>query len=150
MTKQVSKSIIIKSDAGTVYQLWSDFENFPTFMDYIQSVTPTEPGKSVWVMAGPAGLQVDWHAERTLNELNKRIAWNCKNNEGLVTTSGQVTFNTLGDNETEVTVTMQYATPAGKLGEAVAELFVNPEERLTADLRNFKAVAEKIFAAALA
>lgn len=146
MTKQVSKSIIVKSDVSSVYQLWRNFQNFPAFMNGIQSVTPTGPNKSLWVMAGPAGLQVDWHAEQTLDVPNSRIAWNCKDNDGLVTTSGQVTFNALSDMETEITVTMKYTAPGGKLGEAIADWLVDPEARLTADLRQFKLVAERAFA----
>ena len=61
----------------------------------------------------------------------------------MLTTSGQVTFNAMPDNIIEVTVTMQITPPAGKVGEAVTALLVNPEQRLTEDLRNFKKYVEK-------
>jgi uncharacterized membrane protein len=144
MTQQVTKSILVKADVAAVYNLWANFENFPRFMKYIKSVTTTGPNTSHWVMEGPLGSQIDWNAEMTRQEENKRIAWNSKDHHGTITTSGQVTFNALPQNETEVTVMLQYSPPAGKVGEVIANLFSNPEARLTEDLRNFKNYAEQI------
>lgn len=140
---QVTKSVIVKGDVTQIYGLWSNFENFPLFMKYIRSVEPTGPNTSHWVMDGPLGIKVDWNAEMTRDDANRRIAWNCKDAKGSVTTSGQVLFQPLPQGETGVTVTMRYSPPAGKAGEAVAALFARPEERLQEDLRNFKAYAEK-------
>jgi uncharacterized membrane protein len=53
-----------------------------------------------------------------------------------------VTFNSLPENETEVTVLMQYAPLGGKAGEFVANLFANPDKRLEEDLQNFKSYIE--------
>lgn len=75
-------------------------------------------------------------------EENKRIAWNSKDKSGLIITSGQVTFNGLPQEETEVSVTVQYVPPGGKAGEIIAEFFANPEKRLETDLRNFKNMVE--------
>ncbi|HEX6386714.1 MAG TPA: SRPBCC family protein [Anaerolineae bacterium] len=142
MAKQVTRSIIVKAPLPAVYNLWANFENFPRFMEYIKSVTMTGSNTSHWVMKGPMGVNVDWNAEVTRLEENKRIGWSSKDNKGFITTSGQVTFNSLPQGETEVTVTVQYDVPAGKAGEAIAALFANPEQRLLEDLRNFKAIAE--------
>jgi uncharacterized membrane protein len=59
-----------------------------------------------------------------------------------LTTSGQVTFNPLPNDQVEVTVTLQYQPPAGKVGQAVAHLFDDPEKKLEEDLRRFKTYAE--------
>jgi uncharacterized membrane protein len=142
MTQQITKSIIIKANITHVYGLWSNVENFPRFMEHIRLVEKTGPTTSRWIMAGPAGMQIDWQAELTRQELNKRLAWSSKDYDGLITTSGQVTFNALSDTETEVTVILSYAVPGGKVGEVVAGWFADPEERLTADLRRFKMLAE--------
>jgi uncharacterized membrane protein len=76
-------------------------------------------------------------------ERNQRIAW--RSVDGDLKTSGQVTFNNLGNNSTEITVIMHYEPPAGALGQAVANLFSDPEKRLDEDLRNFKAYAEGMY-----
>lgn len=141
--KKLTKNVIVKGTPAEIYSYWADFENFPQFMTYIKDVTTTGHKTSHWVLAGPAGMQVDWNAEMTRMDKNKRIAWNSKDKTGFITTSGQVTFNELPQNETEVTVTMQYAAPGGKAGELAAELFANPEKRLENDLRNFKNMVER-------
>jgi uncharacterized membrane protein len=92
-------------------------------------------------MSGPLGSKIEWQAETTRLEQNRRIGWNTKDAEGL-TTSGEVVFTSLPNHETEITVTLQYVPPGGKAGEIIAGLFANPEKRLEEDLRNFKVYAE--------
>ena len=142
MTEQIVKSVTVKKPVSDTYAIWADFENFPYFMEYVKRVTKAGPKVSHWEIKGPLGMTVQWDAEMTRMEENKRIAWNSKDRDGTITTSGQVTFNALPQNETQVTVTMQYTPPGGKAGEAIANIFSNPEERLTEDLRNFKRYAE--------
>ena len=142
MSNQVTKSIIVKAEPNRTFELWSKFENFPHFMEHVQEVTKTEDGRSEWTVSGVLGSPVQWIAEITRMEENKRIGWSTKDQKGSVTTSGQVTFNSLPDGQTEVTVVMQYSPPGGKAGQAVAAVLANPEKRLEEDLRNFKAFAE--------
>lgn len=142
MANQVTRTVIVKGDPHTIYNLWSDFENFPYFMDYVKSVEKVDERSSEWVVEGPLGSSVNWKAEMTRDEPGKRIGWNSKDHEGTITTSGQVTFADLDTDQTEVTVVLQYNAPGGKLGEVAAQLFSNPEKRLEKDLRNFKDFAE--------
>jgi uncharacterized membrane protein len=144
MADQVTKDIIVKAKVGDVYNLWSNFENFPRFMKYIKSIVKTGEGTSHWVMEGPLGKELEWDAETTTLETNKRIAWNSRDaGENDIKTSGQVVFKELPQGETHITVTLQYVPPAGKLGEFVANLFSDPEKRLEEDLANFKHYAER-------
>jgi uncharacterized membrane protein len=140
MTQQVTRSIIVKADVNDVYRVWSNFRNFPNFMKNIIAVAQMDDRTSHWEMQGPLGQKIEWDAETTVMEENKRIAWSSKDREDVdITTSGQVTFNSLPNNETEVTVTVQYVPrKGGKLGEAVGSLFSNPEKQLEEDLNNFK------------
>jgi uncharacterized membrane protein len=137
MSELIVKSIIVKGAASDLYNIWANFENFPVFMEHIKSVTKVNDRLSHWVMHGPLGATVEWDAETTRLDENRRIAWNSKDNSEFKT-SGQVTFNELGPNETEITVTLQYDPPAGRVGDVVAQLFSNPEHRLAEDLRRFK------------
>jgi uncharacterized membrane protein len=143
MAEQFTKDIIVKANIDDVYAIWADFENFPRFMTYIKAITKTSDRTSHWVMEGPLGKDLEWDAEMTTLEPNKRIAWNSRDG-GDIKTSGQVTFNELAQRQTEITVTLQYVPPAGKVGEFVAHLFSDPDKRLDEDLRNFKAYAEQI------
>lgn len=141
MQEQFTKTIIVKGDVGTVFRLWENFENFPSFMKNIKSVKKTGDRMSHWVMQGPLGTKVEWDAQTVKLEENQRISWRSLDNGGLKTT-GQVIFTSLPNNETEVTVTLQYVPPAGIAGEIIADLFKNPEKDLEEDLRNFKRFAE--------
>lgn len=142
MSNQISRSIIVDIPADQAYGIWSDFTKFPHFMDHVQSVELRGGGLSHWVVDGPLGSTVEWTAELTRAEPGKRIAWNTKDHDGTITTSGQVTFNQLGNNETEVTVTMQYSAPGGAVGDWVASVLANPEDSVKEDLRRFKGFAE--------
>lgn len=140
MTTEVTKSIIVGREVGDVYGLWSDFTNFPRFMEHIVAVDPIDGDRTHWVMRGPAGRSLEWDAETTRMEANDRIAW--KSVGGDIQTSGQVTFKELPDAQTEVRVTLHYQPPTGKLGAAAAALFGQPDRQLTEDLLHFKAMAE--------
>lgn len=142
MADPISKTIIVKADAPTAYNLWANFENFPHFMKYIERVEKLGDRKSRWEMSGPLGAKVEWIAETTRMEPSRRIGWNTKDNASTVTTSGEVVFTELGNYQTEVTVTLKYDPPAGAIGEAVAKVFSNPEARLEEDLANFKKYVE--------
>jgi uncharacterized membrane protein len=142
LAEQITKSIIVKGETPAIFKLWANFENFPHFMSNIKSVTRTGDDTSHWVMEGPVGTTLEWDAETTRKEDNKRIAWSSKDGSQL-TTSGQVTFTALPQNQTELTVTLQYAPPMGAVGEAFAKMFTDPEAQLEEDLRNFKLFAER-------
>lgn len=142
MTERVSQTVIVKSDVSTAYNVWSNFETFPYFMKYVEKVEKIGPQKSYWEVKGPLGTTVQWTAETTRLDVNTRIGWNTKDNAGTMTTSGEVVFTGLPDNQTQITVTMNYTPPGGKLGEVVAQLFADPDKRLEEDLRNFKAYVE--------
>lgn len=142
MSTDVSQSIIVAGSANDVYAVWSNFENFPYFMQNIETVRILDGETSHWVMSGPMGLHLDWRAITTMNQAGERIAWR-STDESRMKTSGQVTFNELSNGTTEVTVTLHYEPPAGTAGEMAAAIFSNPEETLKEDLRNFKNFFEK-------
>ena len=142
MTGRVTKSIIVKSDISRAFDVWANFESFPYFMEYVNRVAKTGPRTSHWEVSGPMGMKLEWDAETTTLEPDKRIAWNTKNHEGSITTSGDVVFSELSDNQTHITVTMNYSVPGGKAGEAIGKLFSDPNARLEEDLRNYKSYIE--------
>ncbi len=141
MSNQVTASITVLDSVPDLYRWWANFENFPHFMENIKSVVKTGERTSHWVMQGPLGVDVAWDAETTRLDENERIAWNSKDNSSLKT-SGQVLFKDLGNNQTDITVTLHYDPPAGAAGEVVAALLTNPEGRLKSDLQRFKEFVE--------
>jgi uncharacterized membrane protein len=143
MPERIIKNIIVKGQIKEIFSLWENYENFVYFMKDIKSVHKTGEKTSHWIMRGPLGKNLEWGAQITDHEENKRIAWNSI--LGDIKTSGQVTFNELGEDEVDVTVHMQYIPPAGGLGVAAARLFDNPEKRVEEGLRQFKKYAEGKF-----
>jgi len=146
MPDQTTKSIIVGAPVADVFAAWADFENFPRFMENIKSVTRTADKSTRWVARGPMGQDIEWDAETTRFEPSKRIAWH-STADSPITTSGQVTFNQLSPQQTEVTVTLQYVPPGGIAGEAAARLLSDPEEMLEKDLLRFKSYVESGVAA---
>lgn len=146
MSQSITKSIIVKGAPSDLYSVWSNFEQFPSFMKHIQSIRMTDREHSHWVMKGPLGSRFEWDAEVTRRDPNKRIAWRSieQDSQSNMKTSGQVTFTELPNEETELTVTMLYVPPAGIVGEVAASLFGDPEGQLEEDLRRFKTFAENL------
>ncbi len=140
MSTKLTDAIIVKGNIREIYKLWANFENFPHFMKNIKSVTKTGDGTSHWVMAGPMGKDLEWDAQITELLPPKRIAWNSV--DGNIKTSGEVTFNQLNHDETQITVLMQYSPPAGVWGDVASQLIADPDKRLDDDLRDFKKFAE--------
>lgn len=142
MPNQITRTIIVKASPEEAFKVWANFENFPMFMKNIEQVRSFGNGLSHWEVSGPLGKTLEWDAEITKMDLNKRIGWSTKDRQGDLTTSGQVTFNPLPQGETEVTVIMQYDPRAGIAGDIVAQLLGNPEKKLEEDLSNFKSYIE--------
>ena len=139
MANQTTRSVQVSGDPEEVFAAWADLESFPEFMDRLKSVMRTGPNTTHWVAQGPMGMDIEWDAETTRFEPDKRIAWNSLHSSD-VRTSGQVTFNPLPGGFTEVTVTFQHATEnlKGKAASWLASL----EDIVEEALRRFKAHVE--------
>jgi uncharacterized membrane protein len=137
----VEESVTLSRPLEEVFRFWRDFENLPTFMQHLESVSMREMGLSHWVARGPAGMRVEWDA-RIINEVdNKLIAWQSVG-DSMIATAGSVNFDET-EHGTRVRVHLQYRPPAGKLGAAVAWLFgEEPNTQVRNDLRRFKALLE--------
>jgi uncharacterized membrane protein len=135
----VRESIRIHRPVDELYQLWRRFENLPRFMSNLLSVTEAADGRSHWVAGGPAGQTVEWDAE-IINEVpNKVIGWRSLPNADVVS-AGSVNFEPVRDRRsTQLTVHLQYAAPAGRLGATVAMLFGRePSQMIREDLHRLK------------
>ena len=135
-----TKSVVVNAPVEQVYTFWRNFENFPRFMQNIESIHVTGDDLSHWKSKGPLGMTVEWDAKTTSVQENKKIAW--QSTEGTIETHGAVTFEEAGDGQTKITVGFEFTPPAGIIGETVAKLFANPEKQLEEDLGRFKKVAE--------
>jgi uncharacterized membrane protein len=139
----VRESVRLELPIAHVYRFWRRLGNLPQVMTHLKQVRETADGKSHWVAAGPAGLDVEWDAE-IINEVeNQLLAWQSLPGSDVVT-AGSVSFDAARDGRsTQISVHLQYAPPAGKAGTVVASLFGRePSQTIREDLRHWKQLLE--------
>jgi len=139
---RVNKAINIFAPIDEVYQFWSNFENFPLFMNHVKEIT-TQGDVSDWKVAGPAGSTVEFQSRVTQDIPNDLISWETLP-DSQVRSAGFVRFDENRDGSTRVTVQMTYLPPAGVAGHAVAQLFgVDPRQAMHEDLIRLKTLLEE-------
>jgi uncharacterized membrane protein len=141
----VVQSYSINKPRGELYAFWRDFANLPRIMSHLESVQVLDDRTSHWVTTAPrlAGGTVEWDAEITADEPNRRIAWQSLP-DAEVNHRGSVEFQDApGDRGTTVRVELDYRPPAGQLGRLASWLAgESPEQQIREDLRDFKRVME--------
>lgn len=139
--ERTEKAIEINAPVSVVFELYSDFEKFPEWMEHIKEVRQTEPRFTRWAADAPLGISVEWEAETTALEQNSKIAWQTV--RGDVEMKGEVTFQETEQGTTTLHVVIAYEPPAGHLGTLLAKFFGNdPEKQMDEDLRRFAKLAE--------
>lgn len=139
--EKTKKSIEINAPVGVVFDLYSDFEKFPEWMEHIKKVRQTEPRFTKWAADAPLGINVEWEAETTELEPNRKIAW--RTVRGDIEMQGEVTFEETASGKTMLHVSIAYQPPAGHLGTLLAKFFGNdPEKQMDEDLKRFVRLAE--------
>ncbi|MEH1960984.1 MAG: SRPBCC family protein [Nostoc sp.] len=140
---KVEKTVTINKSAEELYRFWHNFENLPTFMKHLKSVSVYNEKRSHWIANAPLGNSVEWDAEILEDRENEFISW--ASVEGAdVDNSGFVRFKKApGDRGTEVKIVLEYNPPGGALGATVAKLFgEEPEQQIGDELRRFKMLME--------
>ncbi|MGE5596247.1 MAG: SRPBCC family protein [Hyphomicrobiales bacterium] len=131
-----SKSIDIELPVRTVYNQWTQFEEFPNFMQGVKEVRQLDDRRLLW-HAEVGGKDQEWEAEITEQTPDERIAWHSTSGSG---NAGVVNFHYLSPQLTRVTLMMDY-DPEGfteKVGDKLG--FVN--RRVEGDLERFKQFIE--------
>ncbi len=132
----IEQSIEVRSPLRAVYDRWTQFEEFPKFMEGISEVRQLDEKHLHWV-AEIGGHRHEWDAEVTEQKPDERVAW--RNTDGK-DNAGVVTFHRIDDDQTRVMVQMDFV-PEGiveKLGNAIGV----PERRVRSDLERFKELVE--------
>jgi uncharacterized membrane protein len=133
---EVKESIEVGVPVSTAYNQWTQFEEFPTFMENVESVTQLDDTHLRWI-AEIGGKREEWKAEITHQEPDKVIAWRAL--EGREN-SGRIEFEPLVPDRTKVDVTMTWE-PEG-LAEAAADKVGFSDRAVKVDLERFKELIE--------
>jgi uncharacterized membrane protein len=140
---RASRSVTINRSRDDVYKFWRDFENLPTFMQHLVSVTVTGDGRSHWVAKAPAGATVEWTAEILEDRAGSLISWRSLAGSEIANQGSVRLVDAPADRGTEIRVELSYDAPAGSAGALVAKIFgEEPNQQLRDDLRRFKQVLE--------
>ena len=134
-------AITINRPPMEVYEAWRDYERFPRFMHWLESVRDLGNGLTQWTAKLPVGGTITWRAVTTEDRPGERIAWRTLD-DAKVPSRGAVTFKpTLNGFGTEIEVEMQYDVPGSRaLGAFFAKLA--SKEQVNGDLKRFKQVLE--------
>jgi uncharacterized membrane protein len=132
----VEQSIEVDVPVGTAYNQWTQFEEFPQFMDSVLEVKQLDDTHLRW-RANVAGKTKEWDAEITEQLPDTRIAW--RSTSG-ASNAGVVTFNKVGDSRTRVLLQMDY-DPEG-LGERVGDALGAMKLTARGNLKRFKDLVE--------
>ena len=132
----VEKSIEVNVPVRTVYDQWTQFEEFPRFMEGVEQVVQLDDTHLHWV-AEIAGVKREWDAEITDQVPDQRIAWRAVGGE---TNAGAVTFQPNGTNSTRVTLAIDFEPD--DLVEKIGDKLGFVSKRTEGDLERFKSFIE--------
>jgi uncharacterized membrane protein len=133
---EIEKSIEVAAPLREVYNQWTQFEDFPRFMEGVIEVRQLDEKRLHW-RATVGGVEKEWHAEIVDQVPDRRIAW--RNLRG-AENAGAVLFEATPAG-TRVSLKLTY-TPAGpteKIGDALGIV----TRRVEGDLERFKEFIEE-------
>ena len=133
----IEQSIDLDVPVTTAYDQWTQFEEFPQFMEGVEEIRQLDDRRLHWV-AEFGGSRHEWDAEITEQNPDERVAW--RNVDGK-DNAGVVTFHKLDDSRSRVMVQMDFV-PEGikeKLGDALGAA----DRRVQGDLQRFKELIEE-------
>jgi uncharacterized membrane protein len=129
---KIEKSIDVDVPIRTVYNQWTQFEDFPEFMEGVLEIKQLDDKRLLW-RANVGGREKTWEAEITEQVPDDRIAWRSRDG---APNAGVVTFHRLADTKTRLMLQLEYA-PEGaveQLGDWVGVV----THRVQGDLKRFK------------
>jgi uncharacterized membrane protein len=133
---KIEKSIDVNVPVRTAYDQWTQFEEFPRFMEGVQEVKQLDDKRLHW-RADIAGKTKEWDAEIDEQTPDQRVAWHSTSGAD---NAGVVTFHYLDENTTRVMLQMEYDTEG--LVEGVGDALGFASRRVEGDLQRFKEFIE--------
>jgi uncharacterized membrane protein len=132
----VEESIDVRVPVSTAYNQWTQFEEFPRFMEGVESITQTDDTHLHWV-AEIGGVTREWDAEITEQHPDERVAWRAVDG---AENAGVVTFHHLDDQQTRVMLQLDF-DPEGFV-ETVGDKLGFVRRRAAGDLERFRTFIE--------
>jgi uncharacterized membrane protein len=134
--EKIEKSIEVERPLRTVYNQWTQFEEFPRFMTGVKRVTQLDDQRLHWE-AEVGGKNKEWDARITDQIPDELIAWQ---SEGGEYTSGTVRFAAAGMDRTRIDLQLLY-DPEGFV-ESTGDALGLVSSKVEKDLERFKEFIE--------
>jgi uncharacterized membrane protein len=134
---QIEQSIEVKVPVRTAYNQWTQFEEFPRFMEGVKEVKQMDDVTLHW-KAEIAGVEREWDAKITEQTPDQRIAWT---DIGGAENAGVVSFHKIDDNTSKVMLQINF-DPEGFV-EKTADILGIVRARSKGDLERFKKFIEE-------
>ena len=135
--ERVEKSIHVDCPLRTVYNQWTQFEDFPRFMEGVKRVNQLDHKRLHWE-AEIGGKRKEWNARITEQIPDRLIAWESEAGEH---TSGIVTFQPDGSDGTQIKLELFY-DPKGFV-ESAGDAIGVVSHQVESDLERFKEFIEE-------
>ena len=132
----IEQSIELEVPVETAYNQWTQFQEFPQFMDGVEEIRQLDETHLHWV-AKFGGTRHEWDAVITEQLPDERVAW--RNTDGKEN-AGVVTFHRLDDEHSRVMVQMDFVPDGVK--EKIGDALGVPDRRVQGDLKRFKEMIE--------
>ena len=132
----IEESVEVEVPVRTAYNQWTQFEEFPQFMEGVEEVRQLNDTTVHWV-AEIAGERREWDAKITEQVPDERIAW--RSTEGAAN-SGVVTFHRIAEGRSKVMLQLEFEPEGAK--EKVGDKLGLVKGRAKGDLKRFKTFIE--------
>jgi uncharacterized membrane protein len=132
----VTEHVDVAVPVRTAYNQWTQFEEFPRFMEGVEQVRQLDDKRLHW-RAKIAGKDEEWNAEITEQVPDQLVSW--RSTSG-APNDGVVSFEQVAPNVTRVTLQLDYE-PEG-LVENVGSALGVVSRRVEGDLERFKEFVE--------
>jgi len=132
----VVESVDVAVPVRTAYNQWTQFEQFPQFMEGVTEIRQVDDRHLHWVV-DVAGVHREFDAEITEQHPDERVAWTSLDGPRH---AGVVTFHRLDETHTRVTAQMDI-DPEGFI-EKVGDKIGIVDHRVKGDMKRFQEYVE--------
>jgi uncharacterized membrane protein len=134
----VKESVEVDVPVRTAYNQWTQFEEFPKFMEGVEEVTQLDETHNHWTTK-IGGMRREFDTEIVDQLPDERVAW--RTISGDIQQMGMVRFQSLDTTHTRVELVMDIE-PSGA-AEKTADVFGMIDRRVKGDMRRFKEYIEE-------
>ena len=133
---KIIETVDVDVPVRVAYDQWTQFEEFPLFMEGVDDVRQLGDTRLHWV-ATIGGHTAEWDAKILEQHPDEQISWISEDGKK---TRGTVSFEALGESKTRIRLSMSYQAegPLEQLGSAAGL----DAKRVSGDLKRFKELIE--------